>query len=201
MRNSDVWMWKSEREKAKDIDGLLKVLTVGNHLMVWRPKATKPYVNLLFKTPEARDLHLSECLAQAKSHKDYVAKNREARKVQPDQMDKVKIGDIFHWSWGYDQTNCDFFQVTKKMGKFTVELRAIGAKDTSKEGGSSMSTHLVAVKDSFLTGQFAKTLIKRIKVSKGVPYVSMCFGWCDKWSGSPEYCSWYAQVKIILDKV
>ncbi len=33
-------------------------------------------------------------------------------------MDKIKIGDIFVSSWGYDQTNIDYYQVidrTKKM--------------------------------------------------------------------------------------
>jgi hypothetical protein len=190
MRNYDAW--RLEREKAHDVDGLLKVHINGNHLVIWRPKAINPYVNLLFRTTEARDQYLTDALQSAKSHKDLMAERKEARKAQPDQMDSVKLGDIFHWSWGYDQTNCDFFQVTKKIGKSTVELTAIGAKSIDKQGYSSMSTHLVAMKDNFLTGQWAKVLTKRVRFSNGVPYVSMCFGWCDKWDGKPEYNSWYA---------
>ena len=37
----------------------------------------------------------------------------------------VKIGDIFYDSWGYDQTNIDFYQVVGLRGKSSVELRAI----------------------------------------------------------------------------
>ena len=32
-------------------------------------------------------------------------------------MDSIKVGDIFVDSWGYDQTNIDFYKVTKKMNK------------------------------------------------------------------------------------
>jgi hypothetical protein len=190
MRNYDGW--KTERGKAHDVDGLLKVLIVGNHLMVWKPKATKPYVNLLFMSPESRDLYLAGCIKSAKDRKQALAERKEARKVSPDQMDSVKLGDIFHWSWGYDQTNCDFFQVTKKIGKSTVELTAIGAKTVESKGYSDMACLLVAVKDAFLTGNRANVLTKRVMFSNGIPYVSMPFGWCGLWDGKPEYNSWYA---------
>jgi hypothetical protein len=190
MRNFDVW--KTERDRAYDVDGLLKVLTIDNHLMVWKPKALRPYVNLLFRDSDAVGKYLARCIMSAKQHKDLVAERKAARKVSPDQMDNVKLGDIFHWSWGYDQTNCDFFQVTKKIGKTMVELRSIGAKTVDSKGYSDMSCLLIAEKNNFLTGRFAKTFTKRISFNNGVPYVSMEFGWCDRWDGKPEYCSWYA---------
>ncbi|WP_058532900.1 hypothetical protein [Legionella saoudiensis] len=37
----------------------------------------------------------------------------------------LQIGSIFYSSWGYDQTNIDFYEVTKLIGKCTVELRKI----------------------------------------------------------------------------
>lgn len=37
----------------------------------------------------------------------------------------VKVGDIFHASWGYDQTNNDFFQVIKLCGKKSVRVREV----------------------------------------------------------------------------
>jgi hypothetical protein len=38
-----------------------------------------------------------------------------------------KVGDILHHSWGYDQTNCDFYQVVEAK-KASVILKKIGAK-------------------------------------------------------------------------
>ena len=35
---------------------------------------------------------------------------------------RTKVGDIFYRSWGYDQTNIDYFKVTKLIGKASVEL-------------------------------------------------------------------------------
>jgi len=30
---------------------------------------------------------------------------------------RTKVGDIFYASWGYDQTNIDYYKVKKKIGK------------------------------------------------------------------------------------
>ena len=37
-----------------------------------------------------------------------------------------QIGDIVYSSWGYDQTNVDFYEVVGKQGKITYFLQQIG---------------------------------------------------------------------------
>ena len=37
----------------------------------------------------------------------------------------VKVGDIFAASWGYDQTNVDFFQVVALVGESSVRVREV----------------------------------------------------------------------------
>lgn len=37
-------------------------------------------------------------------------------------------------SWGYDQTNIDYYEVTKLIGKTMVEIREIGAESVSDNG-------------------------------------------------------------------
>lgn len=39
----------------------------------------------------------------------------------------VEVGDIFTSSWGYDQTNVDFYEVVRTTPK-SVEIRAIGTR-------------------------------------------------------------------------
>ena len=34
----------------------------------------------------------------------------------------VKVGDVFHMSWGYEQTNADFFQVVALCGESSVRV-------------------------------------------------------------------------------
>ena len=38
----------------------------------------------------------------------------------------LNVGDILVSSWGYDQTNIDYYQITKLVGNHSVELRPIG---------------------------------------------------------------------------
>lgn len=47
---------------------------------------------------------------------------------------KLKPGDVLRCSWGYDQTNIDYYEVTRLIGARMVEIRAIGAE--SVESGS-----------------------------------------------------------------
>ena len=54
--------------------------------------------------------------------------------VKAEQVTKIarncsmpKIGDLFHASWGYDQTNETFFQVVNVGGK-TIEVREIAGQ-------------------------------------------------------------------------
>ena len=81
--------------------------------------------------------------------------NREKKKTE---LDGAKVGDLLSCSWGYDQTNVDFYQVIKKKGK-TMTIKEIGGKHIESEGLSSMADYVSPVKDSFLKN--GKTLIKR----------------------------------------
>ena len=40
-------------------------------------------------------------------------------------MESIHVGDIFEVSWGYEQTNVDFFQVIKITGKNSVKIRQV----------------------------------------------------------------------------
>ena len=45
----------------------------------------------------------------------------------------IKEGDIFYSSWGYEQTNIDFYKVVKKVGKASVMLCALENKIVQEE--------------------------------------------------------------------
>lgn len=45
----------------------------------------------------------------------------------------LKVGDILVSSWGYDQTNIDYYLVTKLLGSAMVEIREIGKKYVDSE--------------------------------------------------------------------
>ena len=46
----------------------------------------------------------------------------------PQTNQKVpKVGDLFYSSWGYDQTNIDFYQVVRVISDKTIEVRSCSA--------------------------------------------------------------------------
>lgn len=51
----------------------------------------------------------------------------------------VKVGDIFSSSWGYEQTNIDFFQVIALVGESSVRVREVYPRMIDEKGISGMS--------------------------------------------------------------
>lgn len=107
---------------------------------------------------------------------------------ETDEKQLVKVGDIFYNSWGYDQTNIDWYQVTKvtPSGK-SVKIKRIDGK--YKETGF-MSGKTTPMKGKFRKG--AKELTKRIRVSGDEVNLPMKHGWCPKWDGKEKHSSHYA---------
>lgn len=51
----------------------------------------------------------------------------------------IKVGDIFHASWGYDQTNNDFFQVVALVGECSVRVRQVAPVCINSEATGPMA--------------------------------------------------------------
>ena len=53
----------------------------------------------------------------------------EAERARPTQnAEGVHVGDIYYASWGWEQTNVDYFQVVSLRGAHTVALRPVRAR-------------------------------------------------------------------------
>lgn len=59
----------------------------------------------------------------------------------------VHVGDIFYDSWGYEQTNVDFYQVVSLRAAHTAIIRRIGGRVVEESG---MSGKIVPSRDNFL---------------------------------------------------
>ncbi len=51
----------------------------------------------------------------------------------------VQVGDIFSASWGWEQTNVDFFQVVELVGVSSVRVREVRPQMVDEKGVSPMS--------------------------------------------------------------
>jgi hypothetical protein len=123
---------------------------------------------------------------KGKSPGKSTAKKRQAHGKAADMDAPAKVGDIFYNSWGYDQTNIDWYQVVAltKSGK-SVKIRPIAGK--VKESGF-MSGTTTPMKGKF-TGP---AVTKRLMLHNGEPYLPSQYGWTSLWDGKPKHISWYA---------
>lgn len=92
--------------------------------VAFRGKSRKPAFYYSFKDAEQLERHVKEWLAAQRAHAQIV-KDRRAEQNQPHSL---KVGQVLYASWGYDQTNIDFYEVTKIIGDHFLEIREIGKR-------------------------------------------------------------------------
>ncbi|MGD0652262.1 MAG: hypothetical protein ABSA97_14190 [Verrucomicrobiia bacterium] len=196
-----------EAETYKDI----RVLRIDREnvflVKLWRGNAQSPTHFYRFPTAEARDQWIIEQKRQTDQRVAGKLKRDTERAAERDAFraaDHVKVGDIFEHSWGYDQTNIEYFEVVA-VGNKTVKVRQIAAK--AVEGTQGFMSQTVRPcpgqfleKTYNLTGgrvrghevEGALTVLVKLS-SKNEPHLVCQFGWCGRVSAdSSTYESWYA---------
>lgn len=121
---------------------------------------------------------------------NYIKENKQKRNLN------VKVGDIFHYSWGYEQTNANYFQVIALKGTKQVIIREILYEVTERIGFESFKVR--PCKNAFIEkSQFiednSKGAIKLLKgLQDGTIYINVdCFGFCKLWNGKENIMTSY----------
>ena len=148
--------------------------------IAFKGKSTKKAWFYRFKTVEQREEYIKEWFTG-------LEKDAEARKKSMADREKpceLKVGDILNDTWGYEQTNQDFYQVVEVRGQYVViqEVRSEIVR-----GAGFMAEYVKPIKDSFI-GE-----LMRKKVIYGKSVKSNC-GWCSKMENidEPVLASHYA---------
>ena len=122
-----------EYEKRNDCELIILTQIFANHCVAMGFKGTayKPFFHYRFKNIEQRIDFINRQIETLKSYES----ERKASRKSPPASDYFMIGDVLYTSWGYDQTNVDWYQVTKVKGK-SIWLRKI-AENSSDAGNCS----------------------------------------------------------------
>lgn len=118
-----------------------------------------------------------------------IEKIKAKRQLAAAFQNPYKVGDILYSSWGYDQTNREFFQVVK-VGPRSLTLREI--QQRRSEYGQDFSWRTEGVKDSFVKGSKATTTTIQVyeRGGKIQHYVnSPIYGHLYLWDGGAVYAS------------
>jgi len=113
--------------------------------MAFHGRAQKPDWHYRFSNEAHRAAKIKGFVEGYTAH----AENVTTRKNERSAPTALKVGDILHGSWGYDQTNCDFFQVTGKKGERGIYVRPIAQRTVPGSEGF-MCSHVMPIKDSFI---------------------------------------------------
>lgn len=145
------------------------------YAIAFHGKAGKPLGHFAFRSDDNRMKWLKEIIESRK----YVAGEKtkrleERRSYQHD----FKVGDIFVTSWGYDQTNVNFYEVTEVRGKDLI-VRAIASRTVDE---NKNITHVVPAPGVF-TGP-----PMRVRPQQG-DYARIDDHYAKKWDGKPEYAT------------
>lgn len=114
----------------------------------------------------------------------------QKKEAQKNLVNPFKVGSLFYDSWGYDQTNIDFFQVIEVKPR-SVVMRKISQIQTEVAG--FMCEYVVANPDSFIGEPFSRPLkVSRDGKSIGVNAEMSRRGLLFEYHGQPKYQSHYA---------
>ncbi len=185
-------LWAREREAATVNDRGLRVLVTDSPPVakIWAPKGTKPATHYRFRTIAARDAYVTQYTSNYAEVMDSKQSRRDALKARNSQhADVVDVGHVFVWSWGYDQTNIEYFQVIAKSGQ-TVTVRPI-CQSTIPGSEQFMCEHVKPMLGHFIEAE--PPIRKRVQIAPdGTPYLSQEYGYCSLWRGESSYQSHYA---------
>lgn len=100
------------------------------------------------------------------------------------EQTNFKLGDIISYSWGYDQTNVDFFEVVRvSASSVWIRQRNSSVIETGNMSGEAKPASGFASEE---------VLRKKIQIFNGRPILSMKHGIGNLWSGESLRTSWYA---------
>lgn len=115
---------------------------------------------------------------------------------------ELKAGDILYSSWGYDQTNIDFYEVVKgaEAGGF-VTLCQLKNENGPEIGFMTAMTKPASGPDRFMApnqnvigDDSGKPFKRKLRNGyRGAPSVRICsYEYASPWDGQPKNYSWYA---------
>lgn len=183
-------IWEGPPADAQTYKDLKWVVHRGDRivLQMWSGRAKKPFVNGIIRNDEELEKYIAARKKDADDDETRKAERKATKAANRAKMkEEIKVGTLLCNSWGYEQTNCDFYQVVEKKGSVVMIRPIMGATVEGSTVSHGMADYRRAVPDSFIEG---KEPIRKIIGPHGIAF--------EHGSASvttPEekhYCSWYA---------
>lgn len=154
-------------------------------------RATKPRFNYTFPTIKRRDEYVAEWLqSQQRQHEQNKIAAAKLAEFKKTFKNPYSIGDILYNSWGWEQTNIDFYQVIE------LKSRALIVREINQDRvySHSMAGDTSPVPDAFVSDPQKINIRISAGYNGGDPHVCLKskHGYMGLWDGQPKYFSQYA---------
>lgn len=123
-------------------------------------KAKKATWHYRFKSADQRNQEVERTFKRVQEVANYKAEQK-AKKLAASANHGVVVGDVFRCSWGYDQTNIDYYEVIAVSGK-TATVCAIGRLS---ESDGYLQGNCVPAPGKFIGKPFKKLIQKYSETS------------------------------------
>lgn len=168
---------KAEQTLTKIPDDEVLVLKNEDRLIAvaWSGKRSKHDWYYRFRDKKQMDKYISDYFCKLEDMARLKIERKEQKKKEKlEFFDSIQVGDIFVDSWGYDQTNVEFYKVTKKL-KASIKVVQIGSKTVADHTSQLM---VVPVADAVISEEITK-------VPQDGYLKTYSFSVARRWSGEP----------------
>jgi hypothetical protein len=175
--------------QASAINGLAVITYIHNSsksglkyptVAIFGMRGNKPLQHVSFQSEQERidfiAKHVERAAVELQHAQTRLEQGQEESKL-------IQVGTILYSSWGYEQTNIDFYIVTERKNLF-VTIQQIGSALTTMDG--DMSGKCIA-EPANIVGQ-----PMRKKITRYGTINLNSFSYCGVWDGQPKYWSSYA---------
>lgn len=118
-------------------------------------RSGKPAMHYSYTSEQRRAEAVATFLRSAEASAVAKANRAAEKRTNLAKPHGLVIGDVLQCTWGYDQTNIDYFEVTRKVGARSVEIRKIAAQ---AEATGDMQGTCVPAKGRYIE----EPMIKRV---------------------------------------
>jgi hypothetical protein len=177
--DNDPEFTKAEQTLTKIPDDEVLVLKNEDRLIAvaWSGKRSKYDWYYRFRDKKQMDKYISDYFCKLEDRARLKIERKEQKKKEKQEFfDSIQVGDIFVDSWGYDQTNVDFYKVTKKL-KASIKVVKIGSETVA----DYTSAELVIPRESIHTSE------EITKVPQDGYIRTSSFSHAVPWSGKPMH--------------
>jgi hypothetical protein len=147
-------------------------------------KQSKPAFHYVYRSEDSRREAIDRFFDGIKASQEYKEKRQATRR---EFVTSLKVGDLLHGSWGYDQTNPEFAEVVDVTGPRSIVIRSIGMKGVDGYGYNGMAEDVVPV-----PGNYVGPPVRKIVMPGDCVKINEHCTASKTTADSKHYHSWYA---------